>query len=191
MTTIPEAATSAALAVLEAEYGDLLRYSDMQDAIAAALPHLTPAPQAEGDVREVEELVERSSLGTPEAKAARESTPIDVAQEIVRRSNEQRTAMSPTDLTVLDMGVLRELAEDGKLVRANIFLPVLDEVERRRDEAPSLKADRDAALAAVERGRDAVLAMDQESIEAGLLEPGWSSLEASRILRALGGVDHG
>ena len=38
------------------------------------------------DERSIEELIEASSLGTPEAKAIRESVPIEMAQEIVRRA---------------------------------------------------------------------------------------------------------
>ncbi len=46
-------------------------------------------PSAEEPVRpdsSIEELIEASSLGTPAAKAIRESVPVEAAQEIVRRA---------------------------------------------------------------------------------------------------------
>ncbi len=38
--------------------------------------------------RSIEDLIEASSLGTPDAKAMRERTPRDVAQRVVARSHE-------------------------------------------------------------------------------------------------------
>ncbi len=40
------------------------------------------------DRQRIEDLIEASSLGTPEAKAMRERTPPDVARRVVARSKE-------------------------------------------------------------------------------------------------------
>jgi hypothetical protein len=45
--------------------------------------------QATRAIDNVHDLIERSSLGTPEAKAARETVPEGVAAEAVRRSQEE------------------------------------------------------------------------------------------------------
>jgi hypothetical protein len=42
--------------------------------------------------RDIGDLIEASSLGTPAAKALRESVPIEQAQEVVRRANQLRAA---------------------------------------------------------------------------------------------------
>lgn len=39
---------------------------------------------------DIRDLIERSSLGTPSAKALRESVPVELGQEIVRRANAAR-----------------------------------------------------------------------------------------------------
>lgn len=56
------------------------RLTAERDAVLRQLVRVLGAP--------IEELIEASSLGTPEAKAARESVPIEVAQRIVARAKE-------------------------------------------------------------------------------------------------------
>jgi hypothetical protein len=46
--------------------------------------------------RSIEELIERSSLGTPAAKAARASVPEEVAQRVVHRAQEIAEERWPT-----------------------------------------------------------------------------------------------
>lgn len=158
------------------------------------------------------EAVERSSLGTPEAKAARESTPIEVGQAIVRRSNEQRAEARVREAVIErlhwfanqdggyrnDPDTQDRLARDVLDLASGLVVPV-GEVERARAEyadlrayvsnlaakAQNIAAERDAALAAVERAMVEVAAMDQQAIREGLLEPGATSAAAARILAAL------
>lgn len=56
--------------------------------IVATLARPDTNPNQHDDRATIEELIEASSLGTPEAKAIRDSVPVERAREVVRRSRE-------------------------------------------------------------------------------------------------------
>lgn len=60
------------------------------------------------DLRPIEELIEASSLGTPEAKALRERTPPEVVDRIMA---EVKRRSDPPDFTLTEAEAIAELAD--------------------------------------------------------------------------------
>lgn len=60
-----------------------------------------PEPAAEAVAGRIEELIERSSFGTPEVKALRESVPREAVERVLRRADELRAAESEAPRALL------------------------------------------------------------------------------------------
>ena len=80
---------------------DWVPLDDLRAALTEPTPSELPATSnfevAEGDPRpDIEELIDRSSFGAPEAKAARASVSDEVAARVVARSKELRADAPPS-----------------------------------------------------------------------------------------------